>query len=191
MLKFNKRKQAKAKQQEPAPKELLQAFGGRENIVTIGACMTRLRIGVKEPGLVQQAQLQQMGAAAVVQIGHNMQAVFGAQADQLRGALEAYLEHLDTSDSPQESMQQAATSTILSLGGTGNIFSAQFAASSRIRVELSTPLPPGTSLNNSSYIQAVMPIKPKLIHLIIGDKASQLADEMNAQLANEQPQISV
>lgn len=66
------------------PAQVLAAFGGRENIESIDACITRLRITVKEKGKVDVGRLKQLGAAGVLEVGNNMQAVFGTESDRLK-----------------------------------------------------------------------------------------------------------
>jgi len=63
---------------------LLQALGGAANIVTLNACMTRLRLTVRDPALLDDARLRQMGASAVLRPGGgDVQVVMGARAGEL------------------------------------------------------------------------------------------------------------
>ena len=64
--------------------QLITAFGGRENLVNVDACITRLRMEVADPGKVDQARLKALGAAGVIEVGNNVQAVFGTQAEALK-----------------------------------------------------------------------------------------------------------
>src|SRR5690606_35429101 len=58
-------------------RELVAAFGGGDNIQSLDACITRLRITVGDVGKVDQAKLKALGAAGVMVVGNNVQAVFG------------------------------------------------------------------------------------------------------------------
>ncbi|MCG8364686.1 MAG: glucose-specific PTS transporter subunit IIBC, partial [Pseudanabaenales cyanobacterium] len=58
-------------------KELVLAFGGRSNIDGLDACITRLRVSVKQMDQVNVARLKALGAAGVLQIGASAQAIFG------------------------------------------------------------------------------------------------------------------
>ncbi len=71
---------------------LVAALGGRENIFSFDACLTRLRVEVKALGLVNNAKLQQIGAIGVVIVGHEVQAIFGTRSDNLRRDLETWFE---------------------------------------------------------------------------------------------------
>jgi PTS system N-acetylglucosamine-specific IIC component len=64
--------------------QLIAAFGGRENLVNVDACITRLRMEVADTGKVDQARLKGLGAAGVIEVGNNVQAVFGTQAEALK-----------------------------------------------------------------------------------------------------------
>ena len=64
--------------------QLIAAFGGRENLLNVDACITRLRIEVADKAHVDKARLKALGAAGVIEVGNNVQAVFGTQADALK-----------------------------------------------------------------------------------------------------------
>jgi glucose PTS system EIICBA or EIICB component len=73
------------------PGRLIRALGGRENIVTLDACITRLRIEVADKAKVDKAAIQKLGAAGVVEVGNNVQAVFGPRADALKSEMQRLL----------------------------------------------------------------------------------------------------
>ncbi|MGV0993028.1 MAG: PTS transporter subunit EIIC [Mycobacterium sp.] len=64
--------------------QLIAAFGGRENLVNVDACITRLRMDVADTGKVDHARLKALGAAGVIEVGSSVQAVFGTQAEALK-----------------------------------------------------------------------------------------------------------
>ena len=67
--------------------QVLTAFGGFENITSVDACITRLRISVKDKTKVDKAKLKALGAAGVLEVGDNMQAIFGTRAEILKGEI--------------------------------------------------------------------------------------------------------
>ncbi|CAN7333318.1 PTS transporter subunit EIIC [Mycolicibacterium frederiksbergense] len=67
--------------------QVIAAFGGRENLVNVDACITRLRMEVADPAKVDQARLKSLGAAGVIEVGSNVQAVFGTEAEALKNAI--------------------------------------------------------------------------------------------------------
>lgn len=61
--------------------EVLNALGGKENIISLDACITRLRVGVKDTSLVENEKLKKLGASGVLKVGKNgVQAIFGSKA---------------------------------------------------------------------------------------------------------------
>ncbi|MDW4123887.1 glucose-specific PTS transporter subunit IIBC [Staphylococcus saprophyticus] len=66
------------------PFNVLKAMGGEENIKHLDACITRLRVEVKEKGKVDVAGLKALGASGVLEVGNNMQAIFGPKSDQIK-----------------------------------------------------------------------------------------------------------
>lgn len=71
--------------------QLIAAFGGRENLVGVDACITRLRMEVADKSTVDKGALQALGAAGVMEVGNNVQAVFGTQSDVLKEEIKAAL----------------------------------------------------------------------------------------------------
>jgi PTS system N-acetylglucosamine-specific IIC component len=63
---------------------LIAAFGGRANLVNVDACITRLRMEVADREQVDKARLKALGAAGVIEVGNNVQAIFGTQAELLK-----------------------------------------------------------------------------------------------------------
>jgi PTS system glucose-specific IIB component len=68
---------------------LLACFGGRDNIVHMDACITRLRVTVKDLARIDSEGLQKAGALGVIIIGQEVHAIFGKQSDNLRELLAA------------------------------------------------------------------------------------------------------
>ncbi|WP_420099244.1 glucose PTS transporter subunit IIA [Corynebacterium sp.] len=71
--------------------QLIAAFGGRDNLVGVDACITRLRMEVADKDAVDKGALQSLGAAGVMEVGNNVQAVFGTQSDALKDEIKAAL----------------------------------------------------------------------------------------------------
>ena len=71
--------------------QVITAFGGRENLVNVDACITRLRVEVSDKGKVDQARLKSLGAAGVVEVGNSVQAVFGTDAEALKNDINEIL----------------------------------------------------------------------------------------------------
>ena len=68
--------------------QILAALGGDDNIDDLEACITRLRVEVDDPSLVDESALKAAGACGVVQQGTSVQVVVGPEADTLVEDLE-------------------------------------------------------------------------------------------------------
>ncbi len=68
--------------------QLVRAFGGSGNIKNLDACITRLRIEVVDKSKVDKAAIQKLGAAGVLEVGNNVQAIFGPKAEGLKGEMQ-------------------------------------------------------------------------------------------------------
>lgn len=67
------------------PERIIALLGGRENIVLVDACMTRLRVTVKDPEKVADAAAwKKEGAMGLVRKDTGIQAVYGPKADVLK-----------------------------------------------------------------------------------------------------------
>ncbi|MBU5908997.1 PTS transporter subunit EIIB, partial [Vibrio cholerae O1] len=64
------------------PFDVLDAMGGKENIKHLDACITRLRVEVVDKSKVDVAGIKALGASGVLEVGNNMQAIFGPKSDQ-------------------------------------------------------------------------------------------------------------
>ncbi len=65
--------------------KIIELLGGRENIVLVDACMTRLRVTVKNPDIVADADVwKAQGALGLVKKGEGIQAIYGPKADVLK-----------------------------------------------------------------------------------------------------------
>ena len=71
--------------------ELVQAFGGKDNITNLDACITRLRVSVKKIAKVDQSKLKSLGAAGVVVAGSGVQAIFGTKSDNLKTDMDHWI----------------------------------------------------------------------------------------------------
>jgi len=62
---------------------IIIGLGGRDNIVEIEACITRLRTEVRDPSKVSETLLKAAGAHGVLRAGVVVQVVVGPEADNL------------------------------------------------------------------------------------------------------------
>jgi len=82
----------------PKPKELdragliLESIGGASNIVTIDACITRLRLLVRDETVINEAELKGLGAVGTMRIGKgNVHVVFGTDSELIKESIKKML----------------------------------------------------------------------------------------------------
>ena len=66
---------------------ILDAMGGKDNIAHLDACITRLRVSVNDIKNVDKAELKKLGAAGVLEVGNNIQAIFGPRSETIKGQM--------------------------------------------------------------------------------------------------------
>lgn len=73
--------------------QIINLLGGRENIADVDACMTRLRVSVKETDKVGSEDLwKKAGAMGLIVKGNGVQAVYGPKADILKSDIQDLLD---------------------------------------------------------------------------------------------------
>ncbi len=71
---------------------IVQALGGKDNIIKVTNCYTRLRTELENPDLADEAVLKgQTGASAVIKKGKNVQVVYGLKVTAVRKAVDQEL----------------------------------------------------------------------------------------------------
>ncbi len=112
------------------PFDVLDAMGGKENIKHLDACITRLRVEVNDKSKVDVEGLKALGASGVLEVGNNMQAIFGPKSDQIKhdmarimnGDITKPSETTVTEDTSDEPVQlEEVKETDIYAPGTGHI----------------------------------------------------------------------
>jgi len=71
-------------------KRYVKALGGLNNLEEIDACITRLRLVLKDRSIIKEAELKALGAMGVVKLGdNNLQVIIGPQAESVALAIKA------------------------------------------------------------------------------------------------------
>jgi PTS system N-acetylglucosamine-specific IIC component len=95
--------------------DFVLALGGPQNLATVDACMTRLRLTVNDLDKVDETQLRALGARGFMRPGGNaLQVVLGPIADQVAGEIRASLR-----GEPQVEVQEGQW--LDALGGADNV----------------------------------------------------------------------
>jgi glucose-specific phosphotransferase system IIA component len=89
--------QAKAGSLHEKAKSVLAALGGSENIQNLSACITRLRLILKDSSKVDAQALKRLGAAGIMNAGGgNVQVVFGVESDFIKSEIELLMKQAST-----------------------------------------------------------------------------------------------
>lgn len=71
---------------------IIKALGGKENIVTVENCFSRLRVDVIDDTVIDEQTLKTTGASGVVKKGKNIQVVYGLSISKIRTIVDDALE---------------------------------------------------------------------------------------------------
>jgi glucose PTS system EIICB or EIICBA component len=135
--------------------QIVRALGERSNIVSLDACITLLRVKLKDSSKVSADKLKALGAAGIVMVGDGIQAIFGTRSDVLKTEIGEYLKTAGSeadeveAPSPVKAPAQAgiqpklrdplaaekARSLIKALGGKANIQRVDACAETRSGAE--------------------------------------------------------
>lgn len=87
---------------ESRAKTIIAAFGGKENILEIDVCATRLRVQVNDTDRVEIKLFTATGAAGVMNVGNSYQIVYGTNAPLLFEEIKAIIngKTINKSDEP-------------------------------------------------------------------------------------------
>ena len=104
---------------------IINLLGGRANIVDVDACMTRLRVTVKDADKVGNAeQWKAEGATGLVMKGQGVQAIYGPKADVLKSDIQDILDSGEIiPETLPSQMTEAQQNTVHYKGLTEEVYS--------------------------------------------------------------------
>ena len=104
---------------------IINLLGGRANIVDVDACMTRLRVTVKDADKVgTEEQWKAEGAMGLVMKGQGVQAIYGPKADVLKSDIQDLLDSGEVIPETLPSQMAAAQQdTVVYKGVTEEVYS--------------------------------------------------------------------
>ncbi|MGX7013421.1 PTS transporter subunit IIBC [Vagococcus silagei] len=107
---------------DPQVVAIINLLGGRENIADVDACMTRLRVSVRETAKVgSEAEWKEAGAMGIIIKDTGVQAVYGPKADILKSDIQDLLDSGVAIPKTEKPVAETATETHASLGKTMTI----------------------------------------------------------------------
>ncbi|MBD1913382.1 MULTISPECIES: glucose-specific PTS transporter subunit IIBC [unclassified Leptolyngbya] len=187
--------------------ELVRAFGGRNNIAVLDACITRLRVTVEDKAKVNKGKLKALGATGVLEVGNSVQAIFGPRSENLKTDMSEYLKtagpEADVVEAPPANLvaaeptngvasppaqqrdpqaAQKASTIIRALGGIQNIRRAEPVALTRLRVEVADSNAVDEAGLRNAGAEGILRLPEGVLHILLGLGADQYANEIQNHL---------
>jgi PTS system glucose-specific IIC component len=190
--------------------KLVAAFGGASNILSLDACITRLRLELIDNANANPDALRALGASGVMTVPGGMQAIFGTRSENLKTDMEEYMRSSGGTAAVSQvraaslaataafpvaakrivltpALRDRAREIIGALGGASNILRAEPCALTRLRVELhDTELLSESALTRAGAL-GVWRLPSGATHVIVGEDAAALA----AAIAESRAEIAL
>jgi len=153
---------------------IVQALGGRENIRSVDACTTRLRLVLADSDRVDEPVLRGLGARGVLKLSDGrVQVVMGPIADQVAGEVR---EAMASGTAPAPVPAGIDAAAVLRALGKGNLRSAE-ARATRVLARVGDPGLVDAAALQRAGVRAVA-VTAGTVHLVAGPDAPALATEL-------------
>jgi len=180
----------------------VEALGGADNLVSVDACTTRLRLILADGNAVDERALKALGARGIVRPSANaLQVVLGPVADQVAGEIRAaqpsaprnvakpaVSREVAAPEKPKDASAPTVTDThalLRALGGPSNVLKVE-TCSSRLRVSVVKGEGIDESRLRALGVRGVVSPKPDSIHLVIGPSAGAVALQLDRERKTSQ-----
>ncbi|WP_456269940.1 N-acetylglucosamine-specific PTS transporter subunit IIBC [Kushneria sp. AK178] len=186
--------------QERGP-ALVTALGGSDNLTSVGACTTRLRLVVQDVERIDEPALKGLGARGVLKLkGGHLQVVMGPIADgvaeDIRTALRQHGRAVAAPDvaptmAPAAEQEMPARSTLQdadlsrwleALGGVENLRRSELVALSRVRLEVEAASRLDHEALSALGAAGVQRINDHCLHLVLGEQAWIVAQQLHTEI---------
>ena len=177
--------------------KVLAALGGSANLTSLDACITRLRVSLKDISKANTDELKALGAAGVVVVENNLQAIFGTLSENLKSDIEDYIkQHGNDSDAPlpasaptvaaksvapievSEPIRRKAKQFADLAGGSGNLADVHLAGLTRVVFKAADPAQINLETMSSQGFNAAA-YKNGIFHLICDlEEAAPMAEAL-------------
>ncbi|WP_051087855.1 N-acetylglucosamine-specific PTS transporter subunit IIBC [Endozoicomonas elysicola] len=183
-------------------RQFTKAIGGLDNVTNIDACITRLRLTLKDPSVADESVIKALGASGMIRVGEkNLQIILGPQAEIIAGEMKkiAATEDLSTIQLPGQAQEVAATVShgtvkkevevkpldnalfarqcLKVLGGHQNVTQID-ACITRLRLTLKDASSVSDDSIKALGATAVVRVGEKNLQIVVGPQAEMIADEM-------------
>ncbi|MGQ7243602.1 N-acetylglucosamine-specific PTS transporter subunit IIBC [Salinicola sp. V024] len=174
------------------------ALGGVANLVSVGACTTRLRLVMNDDTAIDEPSLKALGARGILHLrGGGLQVIVGPIADAVADDIRvAVRDHGKTLEVPVAVESDAALSDaslanarlddesrqawLAALGGADNIRTLAAVAATRLRVELGDRGRVDESALQALGAAGIQDLGDRVVHLVVGRQAGAVANSLEA-----------
>ncbi|UQZ90442.1 PTS sugar transporter [Deltaproteobacteria bacterium Smac51] len=179
-----------------AASQYVQALGGRENIIKLGNCTTRLRLEIVRNEDVNEPVLKKLGAKGVMKnVPGSAQVVIGPEVELLADKMKRVLDAAPAAQAapkpvpakkaaipskpliPVKVDDETAAKFVEALGGSGNIISIANCVT-RLRVSVKNDSAINAPALKALGARAVLHHAPGRVQIIIGQEAEPLMGRM-------------
>lgn len=181
-----------ATQAGPRGPAFVEALGGAANLLSVGACTTRLRLVTKEAEAIDEAALKALGARGILRLrGGGLQVILGpiadAVADDIRSALRQQGAAVDAAPVPATGeAEHAALATaeldadsraawLAVVGGHDNLRQVSVVATTRLRLELADRRQLDEATLRGLGAAGVQRFADGTLHVVMGPQAAAVA----------------
>ncbi|WP_168075056.1 N-acetylglucosamine-specific PTS transporter subunit IIBC [Caulobacter sp. SSI4214] len=174
--------------------DFLAALGGADNLSSVDACTTRLRLIVVDQGAASEGALKALGARGVVRPSDKvLQVVLGPIADTVAGEIRAAMGAAPVpamtsapvkaapSATPSAEDDREAEALLGALGGAANLKSVG-ACSSRLRLVVADRGAVSEPALKALGARGVVRIGDKVVHVVLGPKAERIGAAVRRRL---------
>ena len=169
---------------EEAAKYLV-ALGGARNLLTIDACMTRLRLSIASREAVDEAALKALGAAGMIYpTSDTMQVVVGLRADAIAAELRRVAETpapqtttrtMESDDIGEQSLAEDEVHVLLqALGGIDNVISVD-ARGTRLKIRVKDAVLVDDVGVARTGLRGAAVVDEKLVHVLADGSPAPIA----------------
>ena len=172
------------------------ALGGAANMVSVGACTTRLRLVMHDDAAIDEPALKALGARGILHLrGGGLQVILGpiadAVADDIRVAVRDHGKTLETAPAvgddtvPTDARLDEASrqAWMAALGGAENIRHVAAVATTRLRLELGDRGKVDESALAGLGAAGIQDLEHGVVHLVLGRQAGAIANGIDTKPA--------
>ncbi|WP_110666111.1 N-acetylglucosamine-specific PTS transporter subunit IIBC [Salinicola halophilus] len=169
------------------------ALGGAGNLISVGACTTRLRLVLEDDERIDEPALKALGARGVLHLrGGGLQVILGpiadGVADEIRVSVREHGQTLKTAPTPasDEGLAHARLDDasreawLAALGGRDNLRELSAVATTRLRLTLADASHLDERALESLGTLGIQRLEGGLIHLVVGRQAVAIAESLAA-----------